>query len=146
MNWSVSLRSWPGGVRQVCAARLGESSKMSVLCLNIVFKHPDTLMYLYIRLKCSLFPCPISLSLHVSPVYSHRPVQVYVAKIVLLHVQITLKKGKNIPVTGRGGPQGCETSRLPHFLGNRLTDVGKVVSLTRRPPFTPRKIHGINFC
>jgi hypothetical protein len=26
------------------------------------------------------------------------------------------KKGKAIPVTGRGGPQGCETLRLPHFL------------------------------
>jgi hypothetical protein len=26
------------------------------------------------------------------------------------------KKGKDIPVTGREGPLGCETSRLPHFL------------------------------
>jgi hypothetical protein len=26
------------------------------------------------------------------------------------------KKGKSIPVTSREGPQGCETSRLPHFL------------------------------
>jgi hypothetical protein len=26
------------------------------------------------------------------------------------------KKGKIIPVTGRGGPWDCETSRLPHFL------------------------------
>jgi hypothetical protein len=26
------------------------------------------------------------------------------------------KKGKAIPKTGRGGPQGCETSRPPHFL------------------------------
>jgi hypothetical protein len=26
-----------------------------------------------------------------------------------------------------------ETSRLPHFLDNRLTDGGEVVSLTRRP-------------
>jgi hypothetical protein len=43
------------------------------------------------------------------------------------------KKGKAIPVTGRGGPQGYETSRLPHFLHNRLTDGGKVVSLMRRP-------------
>jgi hypothetical protein len=25
------------------------------------------------------------------------------------------KKGKAIPVTGRGGPRDCETSRLPHF-------------------------------
>jgi hypothetical protein len=25
-------------------------------------------------------------------------------------------KGKGIPVTGRGDPKGCETSRLPHFV------------------------------
>jgi hypothetical protein len=46
---------------------------------------------------------------------------------------ILLKKCKAIPVTGRGGPQGCETSRLPHFLDNWLTDGGEVVSLRRRP-------------
>jgi hypothetical protein len=40
---------------------------------------------------------------------------------------------KAIPVRGHGGPLGCETSRLPHFIDNRLTDVGEVVSLTRRP-------------
>jgi hypothetical protein len=46
-------------------------------------------------------------------------------------------KSKAIPVTGRGGPCGCETSRLAHFLDNLLTDGGKVVSPTRRPPFIP---------
>jgi hypothetical protein len=56
------------------------------------------------------------------------------------------KKGKAIPVTGREGPSGCEKSRLPHFLDNRLTDGGEVVSLTRRPPFTPRKIPGTHCC
>jgi hypothetical protein len=55
-------------------------------------------------------------------------------------------KGKSVPVTGRGGPQGCETSKLPHFLDNRLTDGGEVVSLTRRPPFIPRKIPGTHLC
>jgi hypothetical protein len=40
---------------------------------------------------------------------------------------------------GRGGLRGCETSRLPHFLDNRLTDGGEVFSLTRRPSSTPRK-------
>jgi hypothetical protein len=54
-------------------------------------------------------------------------------------------KRKAIPVTGRGDPYGCETSRLPHFLENRLTDGGQVVSLTRRQPFTPRKIPGTHF-
>jgi hypothetical protein len=43
-------------------------------------------------------------------------------------------KVKGIPVTGRGGLQGCETSRLPHFRDNRLIDGGEVVSLTRLPP------------
>jgi hypothetical protein len=35
---------------------------------------------------------------------------------------------------------------VPHYLDNRLTDGCKVVSLTRRPPFTPRKIPGTHFC
>jgi hypothetical protein len=47
--------------------------------------------------------------------------------------------GKVIPLTGRGGSYGCETSRLPHFPDNRLTDDGEVVSLTRRTPFTLQK-------
>jgi hypothetical protein len=37
-------------------------------------------------------------------------------------------------------------SRLPHFLGNRLTDRGEVVSLALRPPFAPGKISGTHFC
>jgi hypothetical protein len=52
-------------------------------------------------------------------------------------------RSKAVPVTGRGGPQDYETSRLPHFLDCRLTDV---VSLMSRPPFTPRKIPGTHFC
>jgi hypothetical protein len=48
---------------------------------------------------------------------------------------------KTIPMTGRGGPWGYETSRLP-----RLTDGGEVVSLTSRPPLTPRKIPSTHFC
>jgi hypothetical protein len=43
----------------------------------------------------------------------------------------------------------CETSRLPYFLHNRLTDGIGVVGSTRRPPFTPpppRKIPHTQFC
>jgi hypothetical protein len=38
-----------------------------------------------------------------------------------------------LKVTGRGSLYGCETSRFPHFLDNRLTDGSEVVSVTRRP-------------
>jgi hypothetical protein len=54
-------------------------------------------------------------------------------------------KGKAMPVTERGGPLGCETSRLPHFLDNQLRDGGEVVGPTRRTPFTPMKIPGTHF-
>jgi hypothetical protein len=56
-----------------------------------------------------------------------------------------VQKRYSIPGIGRGGPQGCETSRLPHFLDSRLTDGGDIVSLTRQPPFTPRKILSTHF-
>jgi hypothetical protein len=48
-------------------------------------------------------------------------------------------KGKAVPVTAHGGPQRCGTSRLKHFLHNRLTDGGEDVSLTHQPPFTPQE-------
>jgi hypothetical protein len=55
-------------------------------------------------------------------------------------------KGKVIPETGRGSPQGCETSRLPHSLDNWLIDGGETVSLKLLPPFNPRMIPGTHFC
>jgi hypothetical protein len=57
------------------------------------------------------------------------------SEVKVLNVDGKVKKGKAIPVTGREGPQGFEMSRFPYFLENTLTDGGKVVSLTRRPPF-----------
>jgi hypothetical protein len=48
-------------------------------------------------------------------------------------------KGKAVPVTGHRGPYDCETSRRSHFLDNRLTDGGEVVSLTCRPLFIPKE-------
>jgi hypothetical protein len=69
---------------------------------------------------------------------------VHFRKTASIHKRI--KKGKAIPVTGRGRPLSCETSSLERFLDNRLTDGGEVVSLTRWPPFTPRKIPGTHYC
>jgi hypothetical protein len=59
---------------------------------------------------------------------------------------MNLPGGKGRQTRGRGGPQGCETSRFPHFLDNRLTDGGEIVNLMRRSPFTPTKIPGTHFC
>jgi hypothetical protein len=35
----------------------------------------------------------------------------------------------SVPVTGVGGPLGCETPKLSHFLENRLTDGGGLPAL-----------------
>jgi hypothetical protein len=56
------------------------------------------------------------------------------------------KKGKGIPVTGCGGPMGCEMLRLPNFLDNRLSNGNEVVSLMHWQPFIPRKIPDTHFC
>jgi hypothetical protein len=59
---------------------------------------------------------------------------------------VEMGKGKATLVTGPGDPLDCERSRFPYFLDNRLTDGGEAVNLTRRPPFTPRKVPGTYFC
>jgi hypothetical protein len=64
--------------------------------------------------------------------YSENVNRIY---IIIYQVKI----GKAIPVTCRGGPLVCETSRLSHFLDSRLTDDGEVVSLMRRPSFIPKE-------
>jgi hypothetical protein len=51
------------------------------------------------------------------------------------------RKGKAIPITGHGDPYGCETSRIPHFLDNRLTDGDEVGH-----PLPPTQIPCTNFC
>jgi hypothetical protein len=47
--------------------------------------------------------------------------------------------GYAISVTGRGDPEGCEPSRLSHFLDNRITD-GAEVTLRAGRPLTPGRI------
>jgi hypothetical protein len=61
----------------------------------------------------------------------------YIQQEAIFHSQLLdhyHKKGKVIPVTGHGGPWGCETLRPPHILESLLTDGGEVVSLTHPLP------------
>jgi hypothetical protein len=50
-------------------------------------------------------------------------------------------KRKSIPVTGRGGEWGCETSRLSHFVDSRSQMATVRLSALRfcSPPFTPKE-------
>jgi hypothetical protein len=70
----------------------------------------------------------------------------YTFRLLVISLKIPKVKAKAIPVTGREGQQGCETSGLPHFLENRLADSGEVSRLTRRPPLTVKKIPGTHLC
>jgi hypothetical protein len=73
---------------------------------------------------------------HLCPYVNHVLLRISMADNRNCPAAFGLKKSKAIPVRGRGGS---------HFLDNRLTDDSEV-SLTRRPPFTPRKIPGSQFC
>jgi hypothetical protein len=59
-------------------------------------------------------------------------------EILIFYINVDIQ-GKAIPVTGRGGHRVVETSRLPHFLHNRLTDGVEAVSLTHRPLHYPQE-------
>jgi hypothetical protein len=63
--------------------------------------------------------------------------QVFLNSIICGSIFIKTDHPIHTAVTGRGGPQGCEMSRLPHFPDNRITDGGEVVSLTSQQHFTP---------
>jgi hypothetical protein len=63
----------------------------------------------------------------------------YKTSIMCIFWFLDMVKGKAIPVPGYGCPYGCETLTVPQYLDNQLTDGGKVVSLTRRPPFSPQE-------
>jgi hypothetical protein len=56
------------------------------------------------------------------------------------NVALTSSKGKIITV------QAVEALEAPTLSDIRLIDGGKVVSPTRRPLFTPRKIPATHFC
>jgi hypothetical protein len=78
------------------------------------------LLQYYVRISSLRYPRYLSSPWQLPKCYHYR------------NISLPIEKGKAIPVTGRGGTYVCETLRLPHFLSNRLTDDGEVVSLTRR--------------
>ena len=54
-------------------------------------------------------------------------------------------KGKAVPLEAWSGPEGSRKLRFPDFM-TTAQDVGKVVSLTHRPPLPPGNKPGTHFC
>jgi hypothetical protein len=50
-----------------------------------------------------------------------------------LSIKLPADEGKALPLTNLGGSQGCETSRLLHYIYSLLTGGGEVVSLEHWP-------------
>jgi hypothetical protein len=55
-----------------------------------------------------------------------------------------ISKGKAVPLQAWTGLEGSRTLRLPDFV-TTAQDGGKVVSVTHRPLFTPRKYSRFSF-
>jgi hypothetical protein len=68
--------------------------------------------------------------------------------MIVVEVNFGLSKGKvKLSLYRPWRPLGLREVEAPTLsLDNRLIDGGKVVSPTRRPLFTPRKIPGTHFC
>jgi hypothetical protein len=50
---------------------------------------------------------------------------------VSCEIRTSTIESKAISIPGRGGPYSCVMLRIPHCLDSRLSEGGKVVSLTR---------------
>jgi hypothetical protein len=56
-----------------------------------------------------------------------------------------IEKGKAVPLQAWSGPEGSRKLRFPDYM-TKAQDVGKVVSLTHRPPLPPGNAPGTHFC
>ena len=65
-------------------------------------------------------------------------------KIFKLHAENKAGKGKAVPLQAWSGPEGSRKLRFPDFV-TIARDGGKVVSITHRPLFTPRKYSWYSF-
>jgi len=54
-------------------------------------------------------------------------------------------KGKAVPLQAWSGPEGSRKLRFPDYM-TTAQDIGKVVSLTHRPPLLPGNTPGTHFC
>jgi hypothetical protein len=61
-----------------------------------------------------------------------------------LSLQQLVKNGKAVPLQAWSGPEVSRKLRFPDFM--TTAQGGKVVSLTDRPPLSPRNIPGTHFC
>ena len=61
------------------------------------------------------------------------------------HNNITISKGKAVPLQAWTGPEVSRKLRLPDFV-TTAQDGGKVVSLTHLPPLPPGNSPGTHFC
>jgi len=61
-----------------------------------------------------------------------------------MNITVYTKEVKAVPLQAWSGPEGSRKLRVPDFM-TMAQDGGKVVSLTHRPPLTPRKYTWYSF-
>jgi len=54
-------------------------------------------------------------------------------------------KDKAVPLQAWSGPEGSIKLRIPDFM-TTAQDTSKIVSLTHRPPLSPKNAPGTHFC
>ena len=103
--------------------------------------------FLLRRMHSVLFPFHLTINhivektLQLSPINLLSVIRVFYYQ--LMHKRIALK-GKAVPLQAWSGPEGSRKLSFPDYV-TTAQDGGKVVSLTHRPLFTPRKYSWYSF-
>jgi hypothetical protein len=95
--------------------------RLALICILLSVLHKlesKSLVILYILLQKTHFQFYLfyDSSIACSVSYKQCAINLCVLNANEISAALVREKGKAIPVTGREGPYGFETSRLPHFL------------------------------
>ena len=114
-----------------CLSCTLDSNLFQILSTHTMY-HPETtvtsLSFMHDAISCVPFHIPIN--------QTHGFWQILLQ--VIGHIHKTAEAGKAVPLQARSGPEGSRKLRFPDYV-TTAQDGGKVVSLTHRPLFTPRK-------
>ena len=79
-------------------------------------------------------------------IYIYMCVYIYICVCIYIYIYIYIYigRGKAVPLQAWSGPEVSRKLRFPDFM-TTAQDVGKVVSLTHRPPLPPGNKPGTHF-
>ena len=104
-------------------------------------------IYIYIYTHTHTHTHSVTFIFMVCFIYTYIYIYIYTHTHIRIYIYIYIYKGKDkaVPLQAWSGSVGSRKLRFPDYM-RTAQDIGKVVSLTNRPPLLPGNDPGTHFC